>query len=73
MTNRTQSDVIPPGFKTDIQWAKEAKMSRAQTYKILREGMELGLIECTELRIPTGHGVRSVRHYRKIAKRSKKP
>jgi hypothetical protein len=46
------------------QWAKDAGLSRPQTAKILSDSASSQLIECREFRITTGHGVRSVKHYK---------
>jgi hypothetical protein len=59
-----RADDVPAGWMTVDQWAKDAGLSRPQTAKILSDSASSQLIECREFRITTGHGVRSVKHYK---------
>ena len=36
---------IPKGWKTSMEWAKEFKLSPPQTRRLLRKGLEDGVVE----------------------------
>ena len=56
-------DVVPKGFKTAVQWAKEWGMSPSTAARTLSKGVRAGLVKVLKLRAETGRGIFPVPHY----------
>lgn len=60
----TRADTVPPGWRTSDQWAAETQRDPCTVGKILRAGVDSGIVERRQFRIVTGRGVCKVWHYR---------
>jgi len=59
------SEEATDGFKKNVDWAAEWGITPAYTRRLIKRGLEQGIIEKKIFRIATGSGVRPVPHYRK--------
>lgn len=66
------ADKIPRGFKTAKQWAEEWDFQTAHTLKLLRNGVEKGLMEVRKFRTASGAGIRAIPYYGKLDVKPKK-
>jgi len=62
-----KADTVPEGYKTVKDWAKAWSLSRAHAEKLLKIGVESGVVDSKQFRIPIdGRKTYPVYHYREI-------
>lgn len=65
-----QPDLVPPEWKTAVQYAKEWNVTPNAASIILRRGLDVGMMECRKFRIQTGgRGNYPTQHYREVKKK----
>jgi hypothetical protein len=65
-------DVVPKEWKTTKGWAQEENESVQMTLRMLRQGVEQGVIEMRKFRVNKSGVVRPVPHYRIVKRLAKK-
>lgn len=62
---RKDEELVPDGWKTATNLSKEWGMSMAHTHRMIRKGIEIGLLEQRRFRVLSrGRGVYPLWHYR---------
>jgi len=62
-------DVIPNGFKTHTEIAKESGHSLTRCYVYLENGVKMGLIEKRKLKTKSGNTIKHIAFYKIIKKK----
>ena len=62
-------DVIPKGFKTHSEIAKESGRSLTRCYLYLERGVKMGLIEKRKLKAKSGNTIKHIAFYKIIKKK----
>jgi hypothetical protein len=73
---QSKEDIVPEGWKTVEQFAKEFNLSISQTRNLFKIAREKGAVECQKFKIRSGDRFYPVMHYKEKATpipRQKKP
>ena len=64
---QSKPDEIPEGYKTVEEWARSWSLSRSYAEKLLKIGVESGVVDSKKFRIPMdGRKTYPVYHYREV-------
>jgi predicted transcriptional regulator len=66
---KASCDVIPKGFKTHPEIAKESGRSLTRCYVYLERGVKMGLIEKRKLKTKSGNTIKHIAFYKIIKKK----
>ena len=59
------ADVPEPGYYTSERWGSEWGVTQSHALKMLRKGMQSGIVEVKKYRIKAGDRIVNTRHFRK--------
>jgi len=63
--SKEHEEKVPPGWRTNLEWAAEWKMSESQTRRILTAAVRTGSASEKVFRIRRGVGTYPTRHWKK--------